>query len=193
MKAVFLDRDGTLNDDQTGYISDPKDFHLFPFAGKALKILNDLEYKTILVTNQSGIARGILTEDDLTQVHNHMNDLLKAENAFLDLILFSPFYNKGSVSPYNTEHISRKPNPGMFFDALKIYPIKAKQSYMIGDKPADIEFGKSNGLISILVKTGLGNQTWENRHQMQRLPDFVVNNLYSAAVLIKFLENQKKM
>jgi len=188
MKAVFIDRDGTLNDDLTGYISDQKDFHLFPFAGEAIKILNSLLFKTIVVTNQSGIARGFYTEKDLEQVHKYMNDELAKKNAHIDLILYSPYHHKGIIEPYNTEHISRKPKPGMFFEALKKYPIKAKESYMIGDRVADIEFGKNNGLTSILVKTGYGTQTWENRDTLRVLPDFVVENLLSAVRLIKVLE-----
>jgi len=187
-KAVFLDRDGTINNDLNGYISDPKDFQLFPYAAKAIRLLNELGFKTIVVTNQSGIARGLYTEKDLELVHKHMIDELTKENAIIDLILYSPYHKEGTVEPFNKEHISRKPNSGMFFDALKKYQIKAKASYMIGDRAADIEFGKNNGLITILVKTGYGAETWEARDRMKVAPDFVVENLFSAASLIKTME-----
>ena len=185
MRAVFIDRDGTINDDRTGYTSDPKDFYLFPYASEAIRLLNSLGLKTIVVTNQSGIARGYFREEDLENVHQYMKDELAKGGAFVDLILYSPYYAEGVVEPYNVEHISRKPNPGMFFDALKKYPIKANQSYMIGDTPADIEFGKNVGLTTILVKSGWGLKTWENKDEMKIMPDYVVENLLSAARLIE--------
>lgn len=188
MKAVFLDRDGTVNNDMTGYISDIKDFHLFPFATNAIKIFNQLNLKTIIVTNQSGIARGILNEDQLHSVHQYMLDECAKDKAIIDLILYSPYHKNGVVEPFDIEHISRKPNPGMFFEALKKFPLKAKQCYMIGDKQADILFGKNNGMTTILVKTGYGKQTWENKKNLSVKPDFVVENLMSAAILISFLE-----
>lgn len=193
MNVVFLDRDGTINDDKTGYISNPEDLHLFPFTAEAIKIFNELALKTVVVTNQSGIARGLLTIEQLEDVHNYMLKLLLEQGAIIDKILYSPYYKNGIIEPFNKEHISRKPNPGMFFDAMKFYPIKAKSSFMIGDKPADISFGKQNGLITILVKTGLGLQTWENTENLQFKPDFVVDNVLSAANLIKFIKKIKKM
>ncbi len=192
MDAVFLDRDGTINDDRIGYISKPEDFHLFPFASEAIRILNHLDLKVIIVTNQSGIARGLLTHEQLELVHSEMLKELNSQNAFIDKILFSPYHKKGVVKPFDQDHISRKPNSGMFFEALKYYPIKSKSSFMIGDKPADIYFGKNNGLITILVKTGLGKQTWEDKDKLLMLPDFVVENLLSAAILIKYLKKNEK-
>jgi len=185
MRAVFIDRDGTINDDRKGYVSDPKDFYLFPFASEAIRLLNSLGLKTIVVTNQSGIARGYFKEMELEIVHQYMKDELAKGGASIDLILYSPYYPEGIVEPYNVEHISRKPSPGMFFDALKKYPIKANQSYMIGDTPADIEFGKNVGLTTILVKSGWGWKTWENKDEMKVMPDYVVENLLSAARLIE--------
>ena len=185
MRAVFMDRDGTINDDPDGFITLPKDFHLFPFTAKAIESFNKLGFKTIIVTNQSGIARGLLTIKDLEAIHKYMTDELAKENAFIDLILYSPYYKKGIIEPYNIDHISRKPAPGMFHQALKKFPIEASQSYMIGDRPEDMEFGKTNGLNCILVKTGNGKKTLENMDKMKIKPDFVVENLLSAVELIK--------
>jgi len=185
MRAVFIDRDGTINDDRSGYTHKPEDFFLFPFVSEAIRTLNALDFKVIVVTNQSGIARGYFGEKELNVLHEHMTDELAKDNAFIDLILYSPYLNEGSIEPYNIEHISRKPNPGMFFDALKKYPIKASQSYMIGDTPSDIEFGKNIGLTTFLVKTGWGLKTWENRNELKVMPDFVVENLLSAVKVIE--------
>jgi D,D-heptose 1,7-bisphosphate phosphatase len=187
-KAIFLDRDGTINADANGYINDPNDFQLFDFSIEAIRIFNEMGFKVIIVTNQSGIARGIITLEQLDRVHNYMADVLAKGKAYIDLILYSPYFSKGQIEPYNIDHHSRKPAPGMFFEALQHYPIKAKDSYMIGDKAEDIEFGKSNGLITILVKTGNGENQWTNeRHKFKVMPDFVVENLLSAAKLIKVL------
>ena len=187
MRAVFLDRDGTINDDRTGYTSDPKDFYLFPYATEAIRLLNSLELKTIVVTNQSGIARGYFGEKELESVHQYMRGELAKGGAFIDLILYSPYFPEGIVEPFNVEHASRKPRPGMFFDALKKYPIKANQSFMVGDTPTDVEFGKNVGLTTILVKSGWGWKTWENKDEMTVMPDYVVENLLSAARLIEVL------
>ena len=144
-----------------------------------------MDFKIIVVSNQSGIARGLYTIEDLNIIHRYMQDELAKKNAYIDLILFSPYHPQGTVKPYNIEHVSRKPNPGMFYEALRKFPIKVYHSYMIGDKESDIEFGKKNGLKTILVKTGDGADTWKNREKMNIMPDFVVENLLSAAYLIK--------
>ena len=117
-----------------------------------------------------------------------MLDELAKERAFIDLILFSPYHPKGTVPPYNIDHISRKPKSGMFFEALHSFPIKASCSYMIGDKESDLEFGKNNGLTTILVKTGYGSKLWQDRNHKTILPDFVVENLFYAAKLVFSIE-----
>jgi D-glycero-D-manno-heptose 1,7-bisphosphate phosphatase len=189
MRAVFLDRDGTINiDTATGYISSSSDFQLYPFTATAINILNTMGFKTIIVSNQSGIGRGLITHTQLEDVHKSMIDELRKQNASIDLILYSPYHPQCAIKPYNIEHISRKPNPGMFFTALHHFPIAASQSFMIGDRDSDIKFGKNNGLTTILVKTGEGEQTWKERDKLSVLPDFVVENLLSAVRVIQLLQ-----
>jgi D-glycero-D-manno-heptose 1,7-bisphosphate phosphatase len=194
LKAIFLDRDGTINIDTfNGYINNPDDFCLFPKTAEAIKLFNAMGFKTIVVSNQSGVARGIVTIEQLNLVNKKMVSLLSENQAKLDLILFSPYLPppQGITEPYNIHHISRKPGPGMFFEALHHFPIKAKKSFMIGDKSDDIAFGKSNGLTTILVLTGNGTKVWENRLNFNNYkPDFVVENLLSAAFLIYYLIKQ---
>jgi len=193
MNAVFLDRDGTINEDPDGYICHPNQFHLFPFTAQAIRIFNALALKTIVVTNQSGIARGLFTAEQVDNLHNYMLQTLAKEDAHIDLVLYSPYFAGGSTPPYNIDHPSRKPGPGMFFQALKHFPISAKHSYMIGDKPEDIEFGKTNGLTTFLVKTGMGSKSWElKRSDKGATPHFVVENILSAANIIKLLETGNK-
>ncbi len=185
MKAIFLDRDGTINPD-SGYINKPEDFELYPFSAKAIKIFNKLGYKVIVVTNQSGIARGYLTKDDLEKIHEKMLYLLKKENAYIDDIFYSPYHSEGIIKPFNISHEDRKPSLGMFYKADKKYGITKNKSFMIGDKYSDILFGKNAGLTSILVRTGDGNKEFfENRKNWTIKPDFVVDNLLSAAYLIE--------
>jgi len=187
MKAIFLDRDGTINEDSVDYIKSSTEFKLFPYSAEAINMLRSLDYKIIIITNQSGIAKGLFTINDYLSVTNYMQDKLAEENAIIDLVLYSPYHPEGIVAPYNIEHNSRKPKPGMFYEAIQKYPIKASKSFMIGDKDIDIEFGKRNGLKTILVKTGYGRETWKNRKKIKIMPDFVVENILSAAFLITFL------
>lgn len=149
-KAVFLDRDGTLNPDP-GYISNPDDFKLFEGVGRALSRLKKAGFFLVLVSNQSGIARGLLTFEQLDLIHKKLQRLLAAENAELDAIYFCPhhpdFASVNGVKSCNC----RKPKPGMVLKAVSEHNIDLKQSYVIGDKTADIELGLNTGASSILI------------------------------------------
>lgn len=192
MKAVFLDRDGTINKD-CGYIATPADFELYPFAAKSINRLHELGYLVFVVTNQSGIARGFYTEQDLKEIHQKMLRLLAEENACIDEIFFSPFHEEGHVKPFDVWHEDRKPGLGMLKKALVKYPISIKQSFMIGDRYSDIGFGKKANLTTFLVLTGDGEKEFhENYNNWQYKPDFVVENLESAVDVIEILEKQCK-
>ncbi len=182
--AVFLDRDGTINQD-SGYISHPEDFNIYPFAGEAVKILNDAGCYIFIVTNQSGIARGLYTFENLAKIHEKMNQQLAQSKAHIDKLYLAPYSAEGKVAPYNISHIDRKPGLGLFYQAQKDYDFSVKDSYMIGDRYADIEFGKKAGLTTILVLTGDGEkELYENRANWKYNPDFVVENLLTAAKFI---------
>ncbi|NQV17369.1 MAG: HAD family hydrolase [Armatimonadetes bacterium] len=191
-KAIFLDRDGTINIDINGYVKNPKDFELYPFAAEAISIMNNMDFLVFIVTNQSGIARGYYSLKDLNEIHEKMNFLLKEKNATVDEIFFSPYHIKGKIEPYNISHEDRKPQIGMFKKAHEKYNFTIKNSYMIGDKYTDIAFGKKAGLITILVFTGLGKKEFLNdRKSWEYQPDFVMKDLIVAANLISKLESQK--
>lgn len=148
MKAVFLDRDGTL-------IVDPPDLrvdsiakiHLFPDVFKAMKRLAELGYSIVLITNQAGIAEGRLTEDDFHRLNNIMLELLMPTGIKV---------LKTYVCPHSPEDKCecRKPKPKFFFDAAREFTIDMKNSYAIGDRESDILAGKAAGLKTILVQTG---------------------------------------
>jgi D,D-heptose 1,7-bisphosphate phosphatase len=184
-KAVFLDRDGTINIDERGYINHPDKFDVYPFAAEAIKILNELGYKVIVVTNQSGITRGYYTIEDLDNIHKKMSEQLAAGKAFTDAIYFSPYHLEGTIEPYNIHHEDRKPSLGMFRKALQEFNLDIKKSFMVGDRYSDVAFGKKAGLKTILVRTGFGEKEFlQNRKKRALKPDFVVKNLLSAANLI---------
>jgi len=188
-KVVFLDRDGTINDNKQGYTSSPEDFELYPFAGKSIQKMNELGFLVFVVTNQSGIARGYYTLDDLAAIHQKMEKGLQEDGAKVDEIYFSPYHIEGKVEPYNITHEDRKPELGMFRRALKKYQFKIKESYMVGDNYSDVAFGKKAGLITILVRTGYGEKIFmENRVEWEYKPDYVVKDLWAAALLIEELD-----
>lgn len=188
IKAVFLDRDGTINIDQNGYINNPDDFELFPFAAEAISILNKLDYLVFVVSNQSGITRGYFTIEELEAIHQKMNNCLERSGAKIDEIYFSPYHIEGKVEPYNIHHEDRKPGLGMFKKALKKYHFEIKKSFMVGDRYSDIVFGKKAGLTTILLLTGFGKDIfYHDRKKWEYQPDFVVKNLLVAAKLIEKL------
>lgn len=190
-KAVFLDRDGTINMDEHGYINKPEDLELYPFAAKAIARLNQLGYLVFVVTNQAGVAYGFFKIEDVKKINEKMVNDLAVENAQIDKIYYSPFHAKGKVKPYNIDHEDRKPDIGMFKQAKKTYDIDTKNSFMIGDRESDIGFGKQAGLKTILVRTGNGENEFINNRQVTKFkPDYVVKDLYVAVNLIEELENK---
>ncbi len=184
IKAVFLDRDGTLNPDKKGYIASPSDFELYPFSAKAVKIFTELGFLVFVVTNQSGIARGYYTEEDLQSIHSKMLTQLCDGGAKVEEVLHCPHHPEGVVSGLSKACGCRKPGNLLFRQLQKKYPIKARASFMIGDKPSDIGFGKNSGLQTILVRTGVGEETFQ---QNLASPDFVVDDLLAAARLVERL------
>ena len=145
--AVFLDRDGTINYDP-GYLSDPGALKLFSGASSAIARLNAEGIKTIVVSNQSGIGRGLFTESALAEVHHRLRDLLRAEaGATLDGIYYCPHLPDDGCQ-------CRKPRQEMLLRASKDLRLDIGRSYMIGDKASDIMLAVNAGLKGLLVKTG---------------------------------------
>lgn len=174
IKAVFLDRDGTLIYEKPGvYLSDPKQVRLYKSTQPALALLAKNGFKLFIVSNQSGIGRGYFTQKEVNAVHAHLKQLLHP--AHIEEIVFCPH------AP--DEHCScRKPQPKMGLDLIQKYHIDPTASYMIGDKKADVEFGRAIGCKTILVTTANG------RHHLQKYPglrpDKVTTNLLNAAKYI---------
>jgi len=153
--AVFIDRDGTVNE-QMGYINHISRFVLLPGAEEAIKVLNSHQFLVIVVSNQSGVARGYFPIELVDEVHAHMRVLLGKEGAFVDGIFFCPHYPRGVVPEYSIECDCRKPKTGLIEKACEAFDVDMANSYVIGDRYSDIELALRLNLEGILVTTGYG-------------------------------------
>ena len=155
-KAVFLDRDGTINK-YVGFLTDIKDFELIDGVTDAIKKINDNGYLAIVVTNQPVIARGEVTFAELNQIHNKMETLLGLDGAYVDAIYYCPHHPhkgyEGEVPELKIECECRKPKPGMLLHAAKDFNIDLSKSVMIGDGENDIGAGKAAGCKTVLLNT----------------------------------------
>lgn len=179
--AVFLDRDGTLNLDP-GYLGDPDKLRLFPGTGEALSLLkNKLNFKLIVISNQSGIARGLLTDENVIAVNNRINELLMPDNVMIDAFYYCPFHPDFS----NFEDCKcRKPSPEMVLRAANDMDIALEGSYFVGDSVSDIQCGKNAGLKTVLVKTGYGEESFLMLQKQNNFPTFVAQNIVDVAKVI---------
>ena len=149
-KAIFLDRDGVINED-FGWIASPEELKIYPFAARAIARANEAGFLVIVVTNQSVIARELCTLETLERIHAKMEGELAGGGARVDAIFFCPHHpDYGQDKPCGC----RKPQTGLIDQAVHSFGIERAQSYMIGDKTSDIQTGVSAGLRTILVRTG---------------------------------------
>jgi D-glycero-D-manno-heptose 1,7-bisphosphate phosphatase len=151
--AAFLDRDGTLNED-TGYVHRWQDFHWLPGAKAAIRRLNDAGVLVFVVTNQSGVARGLFGEDAVTALHERMREDLRAVGAEIDDFRYCPHHPDIGVGAYRRTCTCRKPAAGMILDLLAQWPVDAKASVMVGDKESDAQAGRTAGIAAEVVPGG---------------------------------------
>lgn len=149
--ALFLDRDGVINVDK-GYVSKIADFEWIDGAAEAIATFNSRNWFVFVVTNQSGIARGYYTEEDMTTLHTWMLTELEAKGARIDQIYFCPFHDQGEIQRYRKDSFDRKPKPGMLLQAMADYPVKKESSFLIGDKETDIQAAHAAGIGGFLFK-----------------------------------------
>jgi len=147
MKAVFLDRDGVLNRDSPDFIKSPEELRVLPGAPEAVARLNAAGFAAIVITNQSGISRGLLTESDLAAIHARLRTKMEAAGARLAAIYYCPHLPGSGCG-------CRKPAPGMVLRAAREHGIDLAQSYLVGDKPEDIACGAAAGCRTVLVLSG---------------------------------------
>ncbi|MAP93583.1 MAG: D,D-heptose 1,7-bisphosphate phosphatase [Ponticaulis sp.] len=151
--ALFLDRDGVLNVDK-GYVSQISDFEWIDGAKDCVKAFNDRGWWVFVVTNQSGIARGYYTEDDMEALHDYMSSELKIVGAHIDRFYHSPYHEDGEIERYRKASIDRKPGPGMLLSAMADFPVNREASFLIGDKSTDIEAAHAAGVGGFLFSGG---------------------------------------
>lgn len=181
--AIFIDRDGTLNED-IGYVSSPEQLSLYPWAGEAVRLINEAGIKAIVITNQSGIARGMYTEETLGEIHQKMIKELATQGAKLDGVYYCPHHPEIGDARYRIECDCRKPNTGMLDRAAREHNIDLSCSFVVGDKESDINLALNAGARAALVLTGYGRETEAHRDRFRCEPAFVAETLLDAVRLI---------
>jgi D-glycero-D-manno-heptose 1,7-bisphosphate phosphatase len=180
-KAVFLDRDGTVTE-EVGYLTNVDMLRMIPGAGAAIRKLNQSGFKVVLVTNQSGVARGYFPESLVHEAHERLTGMLKSEGARLDGIYYCPHHPTAGKSQYTTVCDCRKPATGLLDRAAKELNIDLSGSYMVGDKWSDVELAHNAGANAVLVQTGFAHDDPGNvRPEQVDDPDFTAHDLAEAA------------
>lgn len=177
-KAVFIDRDGTINE-EVGHLGDVDRFRLYSESARAIRMLNEAGYKVVVITNQAGIAKGYFTEEDVEEIHAHMKAELAKADAHVDAIYYCVHHPEFGDGEYRQACSCRKPEPGMILQAAKDLDIDLSQSYMIGDTAKDMIAGKRAGCRTILVLTGYGKDEL-NGVPGEFAPAFVAKDLFTA-------------
>jgi D-glycero-D-manno-heptose 1,7-bisphosphate phosphatase len=176
--AVFLDRDGTIIR-EVEYLRSPNQLRLLPRAAAAIKRLNDAGFAVVVTTNQSGIARGILTEADLALTNDLLRQRLARQGARLDAIYFCPHHPEVGPPEYRQNCQCRKPGPGMLLCAAKDLGLELGRSFSVGDSERDLLAGRAAGCRTILVRTGYGRRT-EAESGSQLPADYAADDLMGA-------------
>lgn len=178
-KAVFLDRDGTINK-EVNYLYRPEDFVFIPGAVEAIKTFRRLGYKVIVITNQAGVARGYYKEEDVKALHQFLDNLLADEGTRIDAYYYCPHHPDGIVEEYKGECSCRKPKTGMIIHATKDFDIDLSNSIIIGDKEIDVQTGKKSGIGKcILVRSG------HSTEEKNTVADAIYDNLFDFAKALK--------
>jgi D-glycero-D-manno-heptose 1,7-bisphosphate phosphatase len=171
-RAIFMDRDGTVSE-EIGYMYHTGLYKPFPWAGPAIRKINDSGMKAILITNQSGVQRGYFTESVVHEVHDILHDELARHNAKLDAVYFCPHEPETGCD-------CRKPRPGMLMRARQELGIDLANSYVIGDRYLDVDVAYAAGARSVLVMTGNGRAEHQKYKDRPQQPHFVADNLLTA-------------
>lgn len=177
--AVFLDRDGVINE-EVNLLHRCDQLRLTQNAAAGIRLLNEAGLPVIVVTNQPVVARGMCTEANINAIHAHLQDTLRAEGARLDAVYFCPHHENADLPEYRKQCPDRKPGTGMFQRAAREHDIALEQSFLVGDRTVDIKAGKDAGCYSILVQSGYGGA--DGTYPV--LPDAVCIDIGEAAIHI---------
>ena len=182
--AVFLDRDGTINE-EVGYLDSLDKLQILPEAFEAVRLINQAGMKTVVITNQSGIGRGFFDEAFVVRVHEEMRRLFLKEGALIDGFYYCPHHPTEGIGLYRQACSCRKPEPGLLLNAAEDLVIDIGKSYMIGDTPKDVEAGQRAGAKGILVQTGYGKVAdMGSTH-----PDYIAQDVLEA---VKWIMRDRK-
>jgi D-glycero-D-manno-heptose 1,7-bisphosphate phosphatase len=155
--AVFLDRDGVINEED-GIVRSPGELRLLPGSGEAIARLNQASLPVIVITNQPVVARGWCTEAELDGIHRHLRDLLRPFGASLDAIYYCPHHENANLPAYRLECACRKPRPGLLKLAAEDFALDLSRCVMIGDRTVDLQAARAAGAKAWLVRTGFGGR-----------------------------------
>jgi len=181
--AVFLDRDGTINE-EVDFVRTPGDLMLIPGAAAAVRRLNEAGLVTCVISNQSGVARGFYTEADLVGIHGKLERELAAGGGRIDRIYYCPHHPTKGMPPYDVVCECRKPAPGMLLRGAREFDVELSRSFVVGDRDVDVQAGKTVGARAILVLTGYGVKTREEIAGTGIVPDYVAADLSEAVTHI---------
>jgi D-glycero-D-manno-heptose 1,7-bisphosphate phosphatase len=182
-KALFLDRDGTINV-ETGYPRDFSQIEIYPGSFEAIREARRAGFKIVVVTNQSGVGRGYLDEPALEKLHARLADALAAGGAPVDAIYYCPHHEQAGLGAYRTACECRKPAPGMALRAAREHDLDLGASYMIGDKVEDVRFGLAAGATPVLVRTGYGRDSESRLPGLDARPAHVADGIREAVAWI---------
>jgi len=184
-KAVFLDRDGVITKEPPYYAHKIDQLELIPKSAEAIRLLNKNGFKVIIISNQSGVARGYYQEKDIQIYNNEMKRQLEEKGARIDAIYYCPHHPEATIKEYKIDCDCRKPKPGMLRQAEKDLNLDLKRSFLVGDKMSDIEAGYRAGCKTILVLTGQGDGELKKIPEMDIKLNYISNDLFAAIQIIK--------
>jgi len=154
--AAFLDRDGVINVDH-GYVFEPARLEFTPTAIEAIRFLNEAAYPVLVVTNQSGVARGMYGVAEVEAFHAHIDAALQQGGAHIDAFYYCPYHPQGTVAEFAIEHEDRKPGIGMIRRAMRDWDVRAEGSFLIGDKQSDLDAAAAAGIAGYLIEANVGD------------------------------------
>lgn len=164
-RVIFLDRDGTINE-EVNYLYRPEDLRLLPGVPEAIRLLKEQGFRIVVVSNQAGVARGYYSEADVDALHGYLNGLLRKAGAEIDYFFYCPHHPEHGIGAYRRQCHCRKPETGLFEMAEQYCKVDKAASWMIGDKLTDIAAGQNYGVRTALVGTGYGAEV--HREQMEK-------------------------
>jgi D-glycero-D-manno-heptose 1,7-bisphosphate phosphatase len=181
--AVFLDRDGTINE-EVGYLDSLDKLKIIPGAYEAIRLINESEMKAVVISNQAGVARGLFPEDFVKITHEYLQNALRKKGAYIDNFYYCPHHPTEGIEPYRQVCNCRKPAPGMLLQAAQDLNIDLTRSYLVGDRFRDMEAAKKAGVKGVLVKTGFGQSLLQydgpDKETAEGKPDFIAADILEA-------------